>query len=114
MNIRILLPIVLIISISLMYFMSVDMTSFNRADASMILMTLLAAFNQYTASRWYHIGFMTFQKLKEQEKTATSIIERLLMKIKKQEGGITPAKLVTVEPEGLLDRIKGINKSTKS
>ena len=114
MKTRTFIALVLITAISSMYYMSVDMTNFNRADASMILMTLLAVFYLYTASKWYHIGYITFQKLKEQEKMATSIITRLMKKTPKEGQGSGLEKLVTEDTTGLLDRVRGINKSTKS
>ena len=91
------------------------MMNFNRADASMILMTLVAVFYLYTASKWWRIGYMTFQKLKELDKVATSTINQLKRKIPEKDQENNPEKLVTTEDTSdFLNRIKEITQSTKS
>ena len=108
-----LFPLILIASVSLMYFISIDLSSFNRADAAMILMTLLAGFNLYTASKWYRVGFITFQKLKEQEKTATSIINKLTKKLDPEAAKEAIESVIEEELDDIMKRVKAINQSTK-
>jgi len=107
---RILLPSAIIIAISLMYFMSVDLTNFSRADAAMILMILVAAFNLYIACKWYLIGFMTFQRMQKVEKTATSIIDSLMKQLPKDKAGNILETVVEKEIDNILERVKEINK----
>lgn len=102
------LPITVTVALSLMYFMSIESGSINRADVAFAALALLSLFNLHTAIRWYQVGFITFSKMKEQEKVATSIIDKLTKKIPKEARGEIMGNIVKEEIEEMLSKIEGI------
>jgi len=103
-----LLPIIVTAAVSWMYFISVESGSLNRADAAFIAMIALSLFNLYTAIRWYRVGFITFSKMKEQERVATSIIDKLTKKIPKEDRGEVMGNILKEEIDEMLSKIKDI------
>jgi uncharacterized membrane protein YciS (DUF1049 family) len=88
-------PTILIIAISTMYIMSINPNEpTNRADIAFFLMTLLAAIYAILACRWYIGGLMTYKMMKEQERAASKIIEKLVKAHPKEKRGTVIEKLV--------------------
>lgn len=78
-------PIVLILAVTVIYAVSIDLNTINRADIAFGLMGILALANAWIAYRWFGKGFQTFEMMKHQEKVATSIITKLIRKYEPNE-----------------------------
>jgi len=114
---KLILPIAIIGAVLSMYCMSVDLSTFNRADATFLLMTLIALFNLYTAHKWWRVGFMTYQHLQKVSKASTDAINQLAQLVPESERVKilgAAAKHEYKNTGDLLNRIKKINESNKS
>jgi len=101
-------PTLLIVAVMTIYVVSIDLTAINRADVAFGLMSFLATLNAWIAFRWFQKGFATFEMMKQQEKVASDIIEKLIKRFSKD--GDHQSVVETILSDQLSSVVKDLTK----